>query len=370
MQAKYIAILITSVLLIFAVALGLNKALTGFLTLPTGNIIAERAIDIPLPNLTDNTTNTTNETNETNQTNTTNITNETNISIPSQSVVSSGEAVKQEDAQNKIAEAKREIFELEQEISMSGTSDQNILTLRDNAKANLANAQTALDNKDYGEAFGQANSALQHAKNAITALVNGGIILNQNPSFEQPRADSDLIPANWFWTDWSNKNDDVGSWSTEFVFLDKQVKRSGNFSLAHTENSHGNGFTIKTLNFPILQGKTYHVQLFAQTNATGVNGVPEVSWVQFDKDGNSLLQGQQGIEFNKTTAWEVNFCLPLCGGLTTNISSSIDTDGWMRISFDFMPLPNADHAALYVDMLGEGISLGQWFIDDLRVWWS
>ncbi|MBI2672838.1 hypothetical protein HYX19_01120 [Candidatus Woesearchaeota archaeon] len=78
--------------------------------------------------------------------------------------------IKKEKAMEEIKDAKEDLQELENKLSGSVVNETSITTLIDNAKEKLSKAEDAFNNKDFGEAFGQANAADQLIKNAERML--------------------------------------------------------------------------------------------------------------------------------------------------------------------------------------------------------
>ncbi len=73
-------------------------------------------------------------------------------------------------AQEKIEDATEEINKLNEELRKTNISDPSINSLLREAISHLDNANAAFRNNNYGEAYGQANSALQLAENALKQI--------------------------------------------------------------------------------------------------------------------------------------------------------------------------------------------------------
>jgi hypothetical protein len=187
-------------------------------------------------------------------------------------------------------------------------------------------------------------------------------------SFEETRENTTSIPANWFWNNnWDNKEEDFGKWDSNLVYLNNETTHSGKPSLTHKQNSFNNGFAIRSRNIKVTEGKTYQVKFYVKTNASGKTFVPAVSWILFDKDGSTLdptKNGQQGIEFNSTHTWEVDYC-DICGEGYTKVDMENDND-WKLIKFEFtVPAQsNAHHVMLIIDSVTEGYGWSYWYLAD------
>ncbi len=85
--------------------------------------------------------------------------------------------IKKEKAIEEIEDTKEDLEELEKELQErkaegNVTNETSITTLIDNAKEKISKAEEALQNNDFGEAFGQANAAKQLIENAERVLEN------------------------------------------------------------------------------------------------------------------------------------------------------------------------------------------------------
>lgn len=84
-------------------------------------------------------------------------------------------AISKDEASKIINSAAALINELETKIKSYKTVPASIKSLLENAKTHLAKARASFETSKYGEAFGQANSSLSIARNAISQLLRANV---------------------------------------------------------------------------------------------------------------------------------------------------------------------------------------------------
>lgn len=123
----------------------------------------------------------------------------------------------QSKAIEKINEAQSKLNELNLKLSKEVvTIPQNVQQLADLAGQRIADAKTALNEQDFGKAFGQAQSAESLIKNALRSLEN---------EYEADKVKSDL-------------NQEIEDEDIDSIEISKSASESGSLDIEHKDKSH------------------------------------------------------------------------------------------------------------------------------------